>query len=60
MNVLVYDYTGYGCSQFSNVSEQTIIADLKSVLNWLKVPRSSIVLWGFSLGSFPTVQVAAQ
>ena len=29
------------------------------MVDWVKGPKSSILLWGFSLGSFPTVQVAA-
>ena len=27
---------------------------------WLHIPKNQIILWGFSLGSYPTVSVAAQ
>lgn len=60
LNLLAYDYTAYGCSQQKTINEDTLVSDLELIINWLKVPKDSIVLWGFSLGSFPTVQVAAR
>lgn len=29
--------------------------DLELVISWVKTPLHKIVLWGFSLGSYPTV-----
>ena len=30
------------------------------MLSWLNVRKEQIILWGFSLGSFPTLSVASK
>lgn len=60
MNVLGYDYSGYGESRVTVIGEETIVKDLELVISWLKIPLNRIILWGFSLGSYPTVCNAAK
>lgn len=55
VDVLGYDYSGYGESRVYVIGEETIVRDLELVIGWLDRPLSKIVLWGFSLGSYPTV-----
>jgi fermentation-respiration switch protein FrsA (DUF1100 family) len=57
---VVFDYTGYGQSRMPNVGEDVICKDLELVLAWLRRPLSEIILWGFSLGTFPVVMNAAR
>lgn len=59
VNVLGYDYSGYGQSRAAVIGEETIVRDLELVLAWLKRPLNKIILWGFSLGSYPTVSNAS-
>ena len=59
-NLVSYDFSGYGESEVRETTEESMVRDLQMVIKWLKVPHSSIVLWGFSLGTYPTVQVAAK
>lgn len=42
------------------MGEEVICGDLELVLAWADRPLSSIILWGFSLGSFPVVFNAAR
>ena len=55
IDVLGYDYSGYGESRAAVIGEETIVRDLELVIAWLKRPLHKIILWGFSLGSYPTV-----
>lgn len=59
--MLLYDYRGYGLSQ-GELSEESVYADLETVLSYavhqLKFGLRQILLWGFSLGSCPTVEIA--
>jgi fermentation-respiration switch protein FrsA (DUF1100 family) len=57
---LVYDYTGYGQSKKTNITESTICEDLELLISSIRVPDDEIILWGFSLGTFPTVKVASK
>lgn len=58
-NVVIYDYSGYGISR-AETTENSICEDLELVIGWLGVPKWQIILWGFSLGTFPTVTAAAR
>lgn len=59
--VLTFDYRGYGLSKGSS-SEATLYQDIKTVLYWLKnkgVSSSRLIIYGYSLGSVPATEVAA-
>ena len=53
---IVYDYSGYGDSKINSTTESSICEDLEIILSWVSQYRQleDIVLWGFSLGSYPT------
>lgn len=63
LNVLVYDYGGYGESTGSP-NEQRCYADIRAMWRWLieekDVPSERIVLFGRSLGAGPTAQLATE
>lgn len=63
VNVVIYDYIGYGLST-GQPSEQKIYDDLENVLAFtnqhLKIPLHKIWLWGYSLGSGPTIHIASR
>lgn len=64
VNVICYDYTGYGNNgTHGKCSEQDCYCDIEAVYDWLtedlKVPPASIILWGSSIGSGPTVHLAS-
>ena len=63
VNVVIYDYTGYGISS-GNPTEQKLNDDLLNVLaftvNRLKIPLNKVFLWGYSLGSGPTIDLASK
>ena len=63
VNVLIFDYRGYGRSQGSP-SEPGILADARAARRWLagraEVPEQEIVLFGESLGGGVMVDLAAQ
>jgi fermentation-respiration switch protein FrsA (DUF1100 family) len=60
---VVYDYRGYGISKATK-NEQTLNEDLEIVIAFcqegLKVPLNKMVLWGFSIGTAPTVDIASR
>ncbi|MCT4580302.1 MAG: alpha/beta hydrolase [Flavobacteriales bacterium] len=59
--VLTYDYRGYGLSKGSS-TEATLYEDTRTVLRWLKaqgVTANHVVFYGFSLGSVPATEMAA-
>lgn len=58
-NYVAYDYTGYGQSTPAQLTQDSICEDLDLLITSMKVPESDIILWGFSLGSYPTGRVAA-
>jgi len=66
VNILAYDYTGYGYSKVnfpdSEPSEEACYADIEAVYsylnNYLKVPHQKIVLFGRSVGTGPSCYLA--
>ena len=52
---MAFDYTGYGVSRKKEVGEEIICGDMELVIAWTGQPVENIILWGFSLGSFPVV-----
>lgn len=63
VNILVYDYTGYGKSQ-GTPAETSCYADIEAAYKYLTTVRNvlpeQIVLYGRSLGSGPTCYLAAK
>ena len=63
MDVVIYDYTGYGISPHKP-SESNTYKDLEAVMSFavgrLNYPLNKIILCGFSLGSGPTVEIATR
>jgi len=63
VNVLVYDYSGYGISEGGIASERNLEGDIMSVYTFLtdelRVLPRNVVLWGRSLGSAPTLYLAS-
>ena len=63
VNVIIYDYIGYGITE-GTATEQRVYEDLENVMaftvNHLKIPLHKIFLWGYSLGSGPTVDLASR
>jgi hypothetical protein len=43
-----------------NVGEELVKKDLEVVIAYLNRPLTKVVLWGFSLGSYPVVYTAAK
>ncbi|KAF1742715.1 hypothetical protein MXB_5338, partial [Myxobolus squamalis] len=62
-NIVSYDYSGYGLST-GVPSEQNIIKNIEKVYNFmvqnLKIEKHSIILYGHSLGSVPTINLASK
>jgi len=64
VNVLAYDYTGYGLSMVEGErpSEADVFADIEAAFNYLTsildVKPGSVVLYGRSLGSGPSCHLA--
>eukprot|EP01083_Nonionella_stella_P001724 4913_1 len=63
VNVIFYDYSGYGLSD-GVPSEMALYHDIESVYNYsiqtLGIDSSRIILWGLSLGSGPTCYLASK
>ena len=63
MDVLAYDYTGYGLSP-NKPSEENSYRDIETVISFavgkLNQPLEKIILCGYSLGSGPTVEMATR
>ena len=62
-DVFVYDYRGFGLSGGRSTSEETIFADARAALRYVlalpDVPPISLVLYGYSLGAAPTLELAS-
>jgi pimeloyl-ACP methyl ester carboxylesterase len=61
IDFVAVEYRGYGSSPSRKPSEQGLYSDAEAVLRWLHqqgTPRSSIMLWGRSLGSGVAVEMA--
>lgn len=62
INVVCFDYPGVGLSQGS-FSEENSYAAVQAIINYLTgegVPKNKMLLEGYSMGSGPATQVAAQ
>lgn len=61
VNVIAYDYTGYGISK-GVPSEKGCIDSLKSVYNFVveENPNAEIILLGSSVGTGPTIKFASE
>ena len=64
-DVVAYDYRGYGISKNNfKITEKSIYEDLEFTLSYsifsLGYSIENIILWGFSLGSGPTVDIASR
>ncbi|GAX81505.1 hypothetical protein CEUSTIGMA_g8933.t1 [Chlamydomonas eustigma] len=64
VNVMGYDYSGYGCSSGDMPSVGHTLADISAVYQYMvqemKLPPKSIILYGQSVGSGPTAFLGAQ
>ncbi|CAD6184928.1 unnamed protein product [Caenorhabditis auriculariae] len=62
-NVFSYDYSGYGCST-GKPSEKNLYADITAAFETLKnefhVPPERIILYGQSIGTVPSVDLASR
>jgi alpha-beta hydrolase superfamily lysophospholipase len=62
-DVFIYDYRGFGMSSGTSKSDNTLFADahaaLQTVLALPGVTSASLVLYGFSLGGAPSIDLAA-
>ncbi|CAF0768188.1 unnamed protein product [Adineta ricciae] len=62
-NIFSYDYSGYGASQ-GKASEKNMYADIEAAYNSIKqryqIPSSKIILYGQSIGTVPTVDLASR
>lgn len=62
-NVFSYDYSGYGCST-GKPSEKNLYADITAAFELLKsefgVPKEKIILYGQSIGTVPSVDLASR
>jgi len=60
--VLMMDYRGFGLSG-GKVNEPALSADVSACIDWLKdqgVRDQQLLIYGFSLGSIPAVQICAE
>jgi fermentation-respiration switch protein FrsA (DUF1100 family) len=64
LNVLLFDYRGYGQSLGQHPSEASMEADASSALSYLtttrSLPQSSIVIYGTGLGASLAIHLCAQ
>lgn len=62
-NIFSYDYSGYGASQ-GKASERNMYADIEAAYNSIKqryeIPESEIILYGQSIGTVPTIDLASR
>ncbi|CAM9298177.1 unnamed protein product [Chrysoparadoxa australica] len=64
-SVVIYDYTGYGCSSGGRPSEADTYTDIEAVLAWVikqaahRDTGRRVVLYGQSVGSGPSCHLAA-
>lgn len=63
MNVIAYDYRGYGIS-VGETSEENTYEDCEITISFalktLNYKINELILWGFSLGSGPAVHLASK
>ncbi|CAF3180787.1 unnamed protein product [Rotaria socialis] len=62
-NIISYDYSGYGASQ-GRASEKNMYADIEATFNSVKqrynISPSKIILYGQSIGTVPTIDLASR
>ena len=60
MELVVFDYTGH--EEKTEISDKSIRGDLEVVLGWVtkNTKLSEIILWGFSLGTYPVCCCASK
>ncbi|CUV05531.1 unnamed protein product [Cryptosporidium hominis] len=62
VNIISYEYNGYGQSK-KKISEESLYENIKTIvhysINHLKLPSSSLILYGQSIGSAPTIHFAS-
>jgi len=63
VNVICYDYSGYGINRQNKPSEKNCYDDILAVYNYLtfvkEIPSERIILMGKNLGSGPTLHLAS-
>ena len=61
MNVIAYDYAGYGKNK-SEISEENILKDIELIylmlIKEMKIPQENIIIMGHSMGCGPTIGLA--
>lgn len=64
VNILTYDYTGYGYNgKLGKTTEDDCYKDIETVYTWCLnngFSASRIILWGRSIGSGPSIHLAAK
>lgn len=64
IDFIAYDYRGYGLQKTFKPTEGSTFEDLEAVLTFsnqfLKYPLEKTLLWGYSLGSGPTIDIASR
>ncbi|KAM3728668.1 Alpha/beta hydrolase domain-containing protein [Dirofilaria immitis] len=62
-NICSYDYSGYGISE-GNPSEKNMYSDINAVYKYLLedlcIPEANIILWGYSIGTVASIELAKQ
>ncbi|VDN95283.1 unnamed protein product [Brugia pahangi] len=62
-NICSYDYSGYGISD-GNPSEKNMYSDITAVYKYLledlSIPEANIILWGYSIGTVASIELAKQ
>lgn len=63
VNIFSYDYEGYGASS-GKPSESALYEDIdaayKGLVEKMSIPAEKIILYGQSIGSAPTIHLAAR
>lgn len=63
-NLLIFDYRGYGKSNYIDITPETLKQDADNVYNWLlyekKYSPSDIILYGESMGGYPASYLASK
>jgi fermentation-respiration switch protein FrsA (DUF1100 family) len=64
VNILAFDYRGFGSSTPLNLTEKTATEDARAALTYLtvqrRVPSRQIILTGWSLGTGPATEIAKE
>jgi pimeloyl-ACP methyl ester carboxylesterase len=64
LNVLLFDYRGYGHSVGNHPTQATMQQDSEAALNWListqHIPPDNVILYGNGIGASLAVQLAAE